>query len=138
MGSGTIGWALPAALGAKLAAQEDGTNRPVIAIVGDGGLQFSMQELGTMMQENLPVVLVLFDDSAYGVIKHFQKTRYGKETGATMLKNPHFEEVASAYGLLYRCVLSPDRLGDTIRGAITSERPAMIHCPICIRPPERL
>ena len=136
MGSGTIGWALPGALGAKLATQMDGTNRPVVAIVGDGGFQCSTQELGTMMQEKLPVVIVLFDDSSYGVIKHFQKKRYGRDTGATALKNPYFSEIAGAYSMLYKYVMSVNDLESAIQTAIESGQPALIHTCMRIRPPE--
>lgn len=138
MGSGTIGWALPAALGARLATQEDGTNRPVIALIGDGGFQFSMQELGTMMQENLPVVIVLFDDSLYGVIRHFQKQRFGKETAASALKNPYFAELAHAYKMTTYHAPTPAEIGSAITRALGSGSPSLIHCPIRLTPPERL
>ena len=138
MGSGTIGWGLPAALGARLATQLDGTNRPVVLFVGDGGLQFSMQELGTMMQENLPIIIVLFDDSKYGVIEHFQKQRYGKHTTATTLKNPYFSELMAAYRIEYRYAPTVEKCGEAVAQAVRSQHATVIHCPIALNPPTRL
>lgn len=138
MGSGTIGWALPAALGAKLAVQESGKDRPVIALVGDGGLQFSLPELGTMVRENLPVVIVLFDNAAYGLIGHFQKKRYGRATAAAALTAIKWKLLASAYGIRYVHARSPERLARAVRASIASGRPTIVRYPIQLEPPERL
>ena len=110
----------------------------VVAIVGDGGFQFSMQELGTMVQEKLPVVIVLFDDSAYGMIRYFQHTRYGKETHATNLHNPYFGDIARAYGMLYHHATSPEAVECAIRDSLSNGGPALVHCPMQLNPPRRL
>ncbi|MBI2048472.1 MAG: thiamine pyrophosphate-binding protein [Parcubacteria group bacterium] len=138
MGSGAIGWALPAALGAKLAIQEEGTNRPVVALMGDGGLQWSLQELGTMVQEKLPITIVLFDNSSYGTIGHFQKKRHGKETEAVALKNPRFEKLAEAYGIQYRYAPTTQEMEDAIRDSVYLNEATLIHCPMHFTPFTRL
>lgn len=140
MGSGTIGWALPASLGARLALQE--TNKstaPVVALVGDGGLQWSMQELGTMMQENLPVIIVLFDDSAYGVIRAFEQGRYNNTTPATKLQNPRFDLLAESYDIPYTKANNEQEVALALSSAVRApDQPILIHYPTALVPPPTL
>jgi len=84
------------------------------------------------------VVIVLFDSASYSVIQHFQKKRYGKITGATVLKNPYFGEIAHAYNLTEYCASTPTEIGSAISRALGSGSPTLIHCPIRLNPPERL
>ncbi len=97
-GMGTMGYALPAACGAKLAAPE----RQVIAVMGDGGFQMSMNELGTMVQNGLPVKLIVDNDHALGLVREIQKREYGGRLVDVGLGSaPDIRLIAGAYGIKY-------------------------------------
>lgn len=93
-GFGTLGYALPAAIGAKAAKPET----PVVAIMGDGGFMFNSQELITAVQYDLPIICVIFNDNAYGVLKYQQKSLFNK-TIAVDLKNPDFIKMGESFGI---------------------------------------
>lgn len=95
-GMGTMGYALPAALGAKLA----GKTRHVLAIMGDGGFQMSLQELATLRQHDIPVKMVLFNNGSLGMIRQMQKSLYQKRYEAVDLTgDPDFAQLAAVYGI---------------------------------------
>lgn len=95
-GMGTMGYSLPAAMGAKLAAPQ----RQVVASCGDGSFQMMMMELATMCQHNVPVKIVLFCNDKLGMVKEIQQNSYGKRYIATSLEgNPSFVQLAKAYGI---------------------------------------
>ncbi|OGO38982.1 MAG: hypothetical protein A2147_11735 [Chloroflexi bacterium RBG_16_57_8] len=94
-GWGGIGFAFPAALGAKVARPE----RQVIVISGDGGFQFNIQELGTAAQYGIKVVVLVFNNGAWGVLRDRQRDYFGGRYYATELKNPDFVRLADSYGL---------------------------------------
>ncbi|MBV7339941.1 thiamine pyrophosphate-binding protein [Chloroflexi bacterium TSY] len=91
---GGLGFGLPAAAGAKVGAP----NRQVVCITGDGGFQFNIQELGTCVQYGLNPVALVFNDSAWGLLRHFQKTRTNGRYIGSDLRNPDFTKLAEAYG----------------------------------------
>ena len=91
---GGLGFALPAAAGAAVAAP----GRQVVCITGDGGFQFNIQELGTCVQYGLNPVVLIFNDNAWGLLRHFQKTRSDERYIASDLRNPDFVALAAAYG----------------------------------------
>ena len=91
---GGLGFALPAAAGAKVGAP----GQQVICITGDGGFQFNIQELGTCVQYGLNPVVLIFNDSAWGLLRHFQKTKTNERYIASELRNPDFIKLAEAYG----------------------------------------
>ena len=97
-GSGTLGYGLPAAIGAACANQKLGKNSRVICIAGDGGFQYTAHELATLAQYNLPVKILLVNDNAYGIIGFLQRTMFG-HTHEVELKNPDFCVLAEAYGI---------------------------------------
>ena len=97
-GSGTLGYGLPAAIGAACANRKLGKNSRVICIAGDGGFQYTSHELATLAQYNLPVKILLVNDSAYGIIGFLQRTMFG-HTHEVELKNPDFCVLAEAYGI---------------------------------------
>lgn len=141
MGSGTIGWGIPAALGVRAALNEAGEHkRPVIALVGDGGLRFSLSELATIQSAKLPITIVLFDDNAYGVIRAFEEERHGRSTEATLLVNPEYRKLAASFGLRYRHVSSPQTLGRALSQtrAWQHETGTLIHYPVAFRKPDRI
>jgi len=97
-GSGTLGYGLPAAIGAACAAQLYALHGQVVCVAGDGGFQFTCHELATLAQYRLPVKILLVNDNAYGVIGFLQRLRFGHTHGSS-LKNPDFCRLAEAFGL---------------------------------------
>ncbi|HET7872002.1 MAG TPA: thiamine pyrophosphate-binding protein [Terriglobales bacterium] len=97
-GSGTLGYGLPAAIGAACALRDSGEQQRVICIAGDGGFQYTHHELATLAQYGLPVKVLLVNDNAYGVIGFLQRTLFG-HMHEVALKNPDFCRLAEAYGI---------------------------------------
>ncbi|HIB88587.1 TPA: thiamine pyrophosphate-binding protein [Candidatus Poribacteria bacterium] len=121
----TLGFGVPAAIGAKL-AQPD---QPVVLLSGDGGFLFNCQELAIAVQFGVPIVVLLFNDSAYGVLKPQQEKRYGR-TNAVDLVNPDFMMLARAFGVDSQRVESIDQLDLTITKAIESNQTTIIEIPL--------
>lgn len=94
-GLGTMGFALPAAIGAKIAQPK----REVIAIIGDGGFQMNLQELATIMQENLAIKILILNNHFLGMVRQWQELFYEERYSAVALKNPDFCQIAQAYGI---------------------------------------
>lgn len=122
MGFGTLGYALPAALGAKVAFPD----RPVAAILGDGGFQFTMQELGTAVQEGLGVAIIVVNNNSYGMIQRTQERRHPGKHIATHLVNPDFRMLSGAYGIPYAHPESADHLGQCLTKAFEATMPTLI------------
>ena len=97
-GLGTMGFGLPAAMGAKVACPE----RAVCCFVGDGGIQMTMQELGTIMQERVGVKIVLLNNNWLGNVRQWQELFFGRRYSQTRMLNPDYAMIARAYGI--RCV----------------------------------
>jgi acetolactate synthase-1/2/3 large subunit len=94
-GLGTMGFALPAAIGAKLGAPE----KEVIAIIGDGGFQMTIQELGTIMQFNIAVKIVILNNNFLGMVRQWQQLFFDRRYSFTDIKNPDFLTIARGYGI---------------------------------------
>jgi acetolactate synthase-1/2/3 large subunit len=94
-GAGTMGFALPAAIGASLASPA----KQVIAIIGDGGFQMTIQELGTIMQYKVPVKILVLNNNFLGMVRQWQQLFYRKRYSFTEMENPDFVKVAEAYGI---------------------------------------
>ena len=109
-GLGTMGFGLPAAIGAKLGAPE----RDVVLFVGDGGLQMTIQELGTIFQSRVPVKIVLLNNSFLGMVRQWQELFYGSRYSFTELVNPDFGLIARANGLGYRYVERREELAGAV------------------------
>ena len=120
----TLGFGLPAAIGAKVARPD----RPVVALCGDGGFLFNCQELAAAVQLDVPIVTLVFNDSAYGVLRPQQEARYG-HAHAVDLVNPDFIELAGAFGVDGCRVTSIEQLGPTVAKAIEADRSALIELP---------
>ncbi len=110
----SIGFAFPAALGAKV-AQPD---RQVIAISGDGGFQLNMQELGTAAQYGIKVVVLLFNDGAWGALRDRQRDYHGGRYYATDLVNPDFVKLVESYGLAATRVYNCREMSVALRNAL--------------------
>ncbi len=126
-GFAPLGFALPAALGARLARPD----RPVVALAGDGGFLFTGQELATAVQYGVPVVVVVFNDSAFGVLRPQQQKRYGR-TCAIDLVNPDFVALARAFGAGARRVQAVEELGPALREALEAGHPWLIEFPVAL------
>jgi acetolactate synthase I/II/III large subunit len=127
LGSGTLGYAWPAALGACLAAP--GT--PVLAVVGDGGFLYGTQELAAARQCGLDVVVLVVDDGGYGILREYQRDSFG-ETTAVDLHEPDFVRLAQSYGVPAERT-TPDDLRAALESAFAHDGPALVHLPAFLR-----
>ncbi|MCL2106795.1 MAG: thiamine pyrophosphate-dependent enzyme, partial [Oscillospiraceae bacterium] len=133
-GFSTMGWAVPAAMGAKLAAPE----RPVIALLGDGDFMMTMQELSTIAQYDIPVVVVLADNSGWMAIKDLQIDALGDETAfgndftiGGKPYSPDFAAIADSFGVKSYRENEPEGIKAALAEAIASGKPALIHIDVC-------
>ncbi len=121
-GLGTMGFALPAAIGAKVAAP----NREVIAIIGDGSFQMNIQELATLFQEQIPVKIIVLNNNFLGMVRQWQQLFHGKRYSFVDLKNPDFVSVAKGF---YLDALRVDKREDLDRGItelLKSKKPMLL------------
>ena len=117
----TLGFGLPAAIGAKLAQPQ----RPVVLLSGDGGFLFNCQELGTAVHFGVPLVMLVFNDQGYGVLRPQQEARYGR-THAADLVNPDFVAMARAFGARAERVETLPDLGRKLPKALKQPEPCLI------------
>lgn len=118
-GAGTMGFALPAAMGAKLALPE----KEVIAVIGDGGYQMTIQELGTIMQYKIPVKILVLNNSFLGMVRQWQQLFHEKRYSFTEMVNPDFVKIAEAYGIPARKVVKREDLQDAIKEMLEAKTP---------------
>jgi acetolactate synthase-1/2/3 large subunit len=123
LGSGTLGYAWPAALGASLAAP----GRPTLAVAGDGGFDYGLAELAAARQHGLDAVLLLADDAGYGILREYQRDSFG-ETFSVDLAQPDFPALVEAFGVPVESA-SPETLGEALRRAFEHRGPAVVHVP---------
>ncbi|MEQ9592107.1 MAG: biosynthetic-type acetolactate synthase large subunit [Cyclobacteriaceae bacterium] len=116
-GAGTMGFALPAAMGAKLAVP----GKQVIAIIGDGGFQMTAQELGTIMQYDIPVKIIVLNNSFLGMVRQWQELFHGKRYSATEMVNPDFIKLAEAYNIKARKVEERNELLPALQEMLASK-----------------
>jgi acetolactate synthase-1/2/3 large subunit len=121
----TMGAGMPLAMAAKLVRPE----RRVLAVVGDGGFLMNSQELETAVRLEIPVVVLIVNDNAYGFIKWEQQS-HGFPSFALDLGNPVFCKYAEAYGAVGYCITAADQLGPTLEEAFQQKRPVLIDCPV--------
>lgn len=120
-GYGTLGYALPAAVGASLGRG----NAPTLCLIGDGGLQFTLGELGSLAEAEAPVAVVVWDNTGYGEIKSAMIAS-GVETVGVDLLTPDITAIARAYGLAAYTPESPAALAETVKAALGTGKPAVI------------
>jgi len=94
-GLGSMGFSIPAAIGAQFGSKE----RQIICIVGDGGIQMTIQELGTIMQNKLPIKIILFNNSFLGMVRQWQELFFERRYAFTKLLNPDFIQIAKSYDI---------------------------------------
>ena len=117
-GLGTMGFALPAAIGAKFGAP----NRQVIAVMGDGGAQMNIQELGTIMQYQPAVKILILNNSFLGMVRQWQELFHQKRYSFTDIQSPDFVQVAKGYGIDGQKVVSRNELKQALQTFLTSEK----------------
>ncbi len=105
-GAGTMGFALPAAMGAKMAMP----GKQVVAVIGDGGYQMTMQELGTIMQYKIPVKILVLNNNFLGMVRQWQQLFHGKRYSFTEMQNPDFVKIAGAYDIPARKITKREDL----------------------------
>ena len=123
--SGNLGYAYPVALGAKVACPD----KPVIAICGDGGFFYNVQEMSTAVRYGINVVAVVFNDNAYGNVARDLDEAWGGTFGAD-LSNPDLMKLAEAFGVVGMRAKQPTDVGQLVRDAIRLDRPALIEVPV--------
>lgn len=116
-GAGTMGFGIPAAIGAKIAAPE----RTVCLFCGDGGFQMTMQELGTIMQENIGIKMIIMNNNFLGMVRQWQELFYNERYSSTPLVNPDFTTIASAYGIKSRLVNEREELDGAINEMLADD-----------------
>ena len=118
-GLGTMGFALPAAIGAKMACPE----REVVAVIGDGGYQMTIQELGTVFQTKAAVKIVVLNNDFLGMVRQWQQLFFDKRYASTEMVNPDFVKIAEGYYLKARRVTKREDLADAVEEMIKSNEP---------------
>ena len=114
-----MGFALPAAMGAKLAMPAT----EVIAVIGDGGFQMTLQELGTIMQYDIAVKVIVLNNSFLGMVRQWQQLFHEKRYSATEMVNPDFVKIAEAYRIPARKVEKRDELERSLRELLAAKTP---------------
>ena len=109
-GLGTMGFCLPAAIGAKIAKPQ----KQVIGIIGDGGFQMTLQELGTIFQTKTPVKIVVLNNEFLGMVRQWQELFFEKRYASTTMVNPDFQQIVSGYGIETRKVTERKDLNDAV------------------------
>jgi acetolactate synthase-1/2/3 large subunit len=122
-GLGTMGFGLPAAIGSKLA---DTQGREVIAIIGDGGFQMTIQELGTASQLGLPVKIVILNNDFLGMVRQWQDLFFKKRYAYTELTNPDFIKIAEGYGIKGKQVSKREDLENSISEMLKHDGPYLL------------
>jgi acetolactate synthase-1/2/3 large subunit len=126
----TLGWGYGTALGAQAAAP----GRKVVLATGDGGFMFQATELATAMRHKLPLVVVVFDDGAFGNVRRIQEQQYGNRLIASDLTNPDFVKFAESFGMAAFRATTPEALEIALRQAFALNAPALVHMPVGIMP----
>lgn len=122
-GLGTMGFGLPAAIGAAKAFPK----RLTVAVVGDGGFQMTIEELGLLEALDLPLVILVMDNGTLGMVRQWQELFYSEHYSHSMLNNnPDFVKIGEAYGIRSCCVNSPDELKAAFGEAIAARKPRLI------------
>ena len=121
-GLGTMGYGLPAAMGAKIGRPD----RVVFSMSGDGGFQMTIQELGTISQYNLDIKIIILNNNFLGMVRQWQQLFFEKRYSFTEMKNPDFVGIAKAYGLASQKVTSRDQLEGAIQEMLDHKGPYVL------------
>lgn len=121
-GCGTMGFGIPAAMGACYAAPD----RTVCMFAGDGGFQMTMQELGTIMENQIPVKMIMLNNNFLGNVRQWQYMFFDKRYSFTPMVNPDYEKIAAGYNIPCRTVISRDEIDEAIREMLDTKGPYLL------------
>ena len=121
-GLGTMGFGLPAAIGATFGRPD----RTVCVFMGDGGLQMNLQELGTVMEQKAPVKMILLNNNYLGNVRQWQAMFFNRRYSFTPMLNPDYMQIAAAYGIPSRRVMERSELADAIRKMLATDGPFLL------------
>lgn len=125
-GFGTMGFGLPAAVGATFGTPD----RTVCCFMGDGGLQMSIQELGTIMEQQAPVKMILLNNNYLGNVRQWQDLMFGHRRSFTKMLNPRYQKIAEGYGIPYDVVIDRKDLKSKIGKMLSTKGPYLLECAI--------
>ncbi len=125
-GMGTMGFGLPASLGAASGSP----GKPVVAFIGDGGFQMTLQELGTIMQYQIPVKILLLNNNFLGMVRQWQEMFFNGRYASTEMANPDFVVLAGAYGINARRVTRREELGQAVGAMLAAKGPFLMEVAI--------
>lgn len=125
-GCGTMGFGLPAAIGATFGAPE----RTVCLFVGDGGLQMTIQEFGTIMEQHTPVKIILLNNNYLGNVRQWQYLFFRKRYSFTPMLNPDYEKIAEGYGIPARTIVERAELDSAIDEMLHTDGPFLLQCAV--------
>ena len=124
-GLGTMGYGMPAAIGATFA-----TDRMVVCFMGDGGFQMNIQELGTIMEQQAPVKMILLNNNYLGNVRQWQDMFWMRRKSFTKMLNPYYEQIAKGYGIAYEAVTDRANLAAAVEKMLTTKGPYILECAI--------
>ncbi len=128
--SGALGWNVPAAIGIALAEKNSGKNRPVVAIIGDGSFQYSIQGIWTAKQHNLPIIYIIPVNREYGILKSFAESQKTPNVPGLDISDLDYVALAKGYGCLGRHAKNLEELADFCKEALNQNIPTIIEVPI--------
>lgn len=125
-GCGTMGFGIPAAIGAAFGAPD----RTVCMFCGDGGFQMTIQELGTIMEQRCPVKMILLNNNYLGNVRQWQYMFFNKRYSFTPMLNPDYEKIAAGYGIPCRTVVERVDLDEAIKEMLETDGPFLLQCAV--------
>ena len=125
-GLGTMGYGMPAAIGATFGTPE----RTVVCIMGDGGFQMNIQELGTIMEQQAPVKMILMNNNYLGNVRQWQDMFWNRRKSFTRMLNPCYELIAQGYNIPYEAVTDRSRLAAAVAKMLSTKGPYILECAI--------
>ena len=125
-GLGTMGYGMPAAIGATFAAPD----RQVVCFMGDGGFQMCIEELGTIMEQKSPVKMILLNNHYLGNVRQWQDMFWMRRKSFTKMMNPCYELIAQGYGIPYQAVTDRNELAAAVEKMLTTDGPFILECAI--------
>ena len=125
-GFGTMGFGLPAAIGATFGAP----GREVCLFMGDGGFQMSIQELGTIMEQQTPVKMIILNNNYLGNVRQWQDLMYEGRHSFTDMLNPRYEDIARGYGIAYDVAIEREHLKEQVAKMIAHKGPYILECAV--------
>ncbi len=125
-GLGTMGFCMPAAIGATFGAPD----RTVLAFFGDGGFQMNIQELGTIMENQAPVKMIVMNNTYLGNVRQWQQMMFKSRYSCTHMMNPDYSKIAAAYGIPYRLVTDRKELKDAVADMLKAKGPFLLEAAV--------